>query len=437
VLVPLLKFASHPRSATQSRPRAAATAWRIILALLTAACGEPLLPGAPDADLTLDGPIDGLTGSQVAAHVRGDGEFGRVFSPAMGLGPIFVASSCASCHVGDNRGHPVFNLTRFGRWTNTGFDPLESVGGPQLQNRAVPGHTAEVLPTQANATAEFMAPAVSGLGLLEAVDDATILALADPNDRNGDGISGRPSLVDSTDFIADIIGPGGLQPGNPGRHATLNGKYVGRFGRKARTLNLLHQTVSAYSQDMGVTTDLVPHELLNVQAGTQATDLAPDPEASGAVVDAVVFYLRTLRPPPRRNTQHPDVVAGAQLFTSIGCAACHTPTLRTGRSEVAPLDRVEFHPFTDLLLHDMGAELDDRYTEGDALPAEWRTTPLWGLGLAARAQGGTPFYMHDGRAKTLPDAIRLHGGEGARSRAAFLALTPAQQEQLLAYLRSL
>ncbi len=410
----------------------------VFLALLIGACGEPFLPDAPDETASLDGPIKGLTGTQFASHARGDAEFSRVFTHATGLGPMFVAASCEGCHVGDNRGHPVFNLTRFGRWTATGFDPLESVGGPQLQNRAVSGYIPEVLPAGASAVAQFMAPSVTGLGLLEAVDDAAILALADPDDRDGDGVSGRPALVDSTDFIAEIISLGGLLRNDPsGRHVTINGKYVGRFGRKARTLNLLHQTVFAYSQDMGVTTDLVPRELLNVQTGAQATDLAADPEASGGVVDAVVFYLRTLRPPPRRNEQHPDVVAGAQLFRTAGCVSCHTPTLRTGASELAPLNRVDFHPFTDLLLHDMGPDLDDGYTEGDALPSEWRTTPLWGLGLAERAQGGTPFYMHDGRAKTLRDAIRLHGGEGSRSRAAFNALTAAQQEQLLAYLRSL
>ncbi len=409
----------------------------LLLALL-AGCGDPLLPGAPDDSETLEGPIDGLTGSQSAAHARGDAEFARVFSPTAGLGPIFVAASCASCHVADGRGHPLFNITRFGRQTASGFDPMESVGGPQLQNRAIAGYLAELMPNGASSVARFMAPSVTGLGLLEAVDDATILALADPNDSNGDGISGRPSFVDSSDFIADITSVQALLQGaERTRHVPVNGKYLGRFGKKARTINLLHQTVFAYSQDMGVTTDLVPRELLNVQTGEQATDLAPDPEAGQGIVDAVVFYLRTLRPPPRRNATRADVVEGEKLFAESGCASCHVSTMRTGASEVGPLNQVTFHPFTDLLLHDMGPELDDGYTEGDALPSEWRTAPLWGIGLAEKAQGGTPFYLHDGRAQTLRDAIKFHGGEASRSRSAFDALPSDQQERLLAYLRSL
>jgi len=182
---------------------------------------------------------------------------------------------------------------------------------------------------------------------------------------------------------------------------------------------------------------LIPQELYSGRSGGIVADAIPDPEAAGSVVDAVVFYLRTLRAPPRRRATSADVASGDSLFRRIGCASCHTPTLRTGRSSIAPLDRVEFHPFTDLLLHDMGPELDDGYTEGNATTSEWRTAPLWGVGIAERAQGGTPFYLHDGRAHSLRDAIRFHGGEASRSRAAFNALTPAQQEQLLAYLRSL
>jgi len=132
------------------------------------------------------------------------------------------------------------------------------------------------------------------------------------------------------------------------------------------------------------------------QGGSQVADAIPDPEAAGSVVDAAVFYLRTLRAPPRRNVANGDVVAGERTFGDIGCASCHAPTLRTGRSSLAPLNNVEFHPFTDLLLHDMGAELDDGYTEGNATSAEWRTAPLWGIGIAERAQGGTAFFLHDG-----------------------------------------
>jgi CxxC motif-containing protein (DUF1111 family) len=402
-------------------------------------CTDALLPPAPADTELLAGPIDGLTGQQRLAHAQGDAEFARHFTVPDGLGPLFIAQSCESCHAGDGKGHPLFDITRFGSTAGGAFDPMAAEGGPQLQNRAILGYLAEALPDGVTAVARFTPPAVTGLGLLEAVDDATILALADPDDADGDGISGRASLVDSSDFIADVVDVAAVAQGaEQTRHVPVDGKYLGRFGKKARTINLLHQTVFAYSEDMGLTSDLVPRDLLNRRMGTFGGDEVADPEVASSVVNSVVFYLRTLRPPPRRNATHPDVVAGGQLFAEIGCASCHTPTLRTGRADVGALDGVEFHPFTDLLLHDMGPELNDGgYTEGDALPSEWRTAPLWGLGLAEIAQGGTPFYLHDGRARTLRDAIQYHGGEAAESRATFDALPPDQQERLLAYLRSL
>jgi CxxC motif-containing protein (DUF1111 family) len=401
-------------------------------------CAEPLLPGPRDQNATLDGPIDGLSPGQLGVHAQGDAEFSRVFAPSDGLGPLFVATSCESCHVGDGKGHPLFDITRFGRRTGGEFDPMEDQGGPQLQNRAILGYLAERIPQGATDIARFMAPSVTGLGLLEAVNDATILALADPTDSNGDGVSGRPSLVDSTDFIADLVSVSAVAAAAAQtRHVPQNGKYVGRFGKKARTINLLHQTVFAYSQDMGITTEHVPRDLYNRQVGAQGTDGVADPEVPGSNVDAVVFYLRTLRPPPRRDADATAVRDGAQLFAQIGCASCHTPSLRTGRSDIPQLDGVEFSPFTDLLLHDMGPDLDDGYTEGDAAPSEWRTAPLWGIGLAESTQGGSAHLLHDGRAKSLREAIGFHGGEGARSRGAFDRLSPDMQERLLAYLRSL
>jgi CxxC motif-containing protein (DUF1111 family) len=225
---------------------------------------------------------------------------------------------------------------------------------------------------------------------------------------------------------------------DPGARGTLvEGGYIGRFGKKALTVNLLHQTVGAYHEDMGVTSDLIPEDLFNPAAGVRASDDVPDPEVSSSAVANVVFYLKTLRAPSRRNADDPDVLAGQALFGEIGCAACHIPTLRTGRSEIEVLNEVEFHPYTDLLLHDMGPELDDGYTEGRALTSEWRTPPLWGLGLAADFQGGRPFLMHDGRARSIEEAIELHGGEGDASRALFRALSDEDRARLLAFLESL
>lgn len=408
----------------------------MLVAFVAAGCDGPL-PSAPDETTLLDGPIAGLTGPQLAAFLAGDQEFGRTFSAMDGLGPIFIAASCASCHVGDGKGHPVFNLVRFGRTVGGTFDPMREHGGPQLQHRAILNYVAEVVPDGVTGVSVFTAPSVTGLGLLEAVDDATLFALADPDDSDGDGISGRVQLLEASDFIAELARLDLLLEAEPGRNQPVEGGFVGRFGKKAGTINLLHQTVTAYREDMGLTTDLVPDDPVNPLVGGLAGDDAPDPEVPSNVVNNVVFYLKTLRPPPRRNPDAPDVLAGEALFDQVGCTRCHLSSLTTGASRIVQLHRVTFQPYTDLLLHDMGPELDDGYTEGRAATSEWRTAPLWGLGLAEGSQGGRAFYLHDGRARTLREAIEFHGGEGAASRAAFRALSAADQDRLLAFLRSL
>lgn len=398
-----------------------------------------IYPEGGSEEEELDGSIDGLTVEQMRIHIQGDEEFSRIFTPEEGLGPIFVANSCNGCHPGDAKGHPVFSFIRFGRMVNGIFNPMKEQGGPQLQNRSIPGHYPENLPANATGVATFMAPAVTGLGFLEALDDSTILNLADPGDADGDGISGRVNFIDSTDFLDNIASLGELIDNTQGsRFLSYNGKYIGRFGKKAIAINLLHQTISAYNQDMGLTTDLIPNDLFNVQrSGISSEDNVPDPEISSSVVSNVVFYLKTLRIPPRRNEDATDVLAGEKLFTQIGCAKCHIPTLKTGVASIPQLSQKTFHPYTDLLLHDMGPELDDHYTEGSALTSEWRTPPLWGVGLAERFQGGKPFYLHDGRASSFPETILYHGGEAAQSRSAFMDLTSPQKDQLIKFLKSL
>ncbi|MDZ4746147.1 MAG: di-heme oxidoredictase family protein [bacterium] len=397
----------------------------LALALVLTSC-DVFAPGAPAPDATLVGPMSELTAEQRQAHLRGDEEFGRVFGRFDGLGPIFVSSSCEGCHAGDGKGHPSTFLTRYGRMTPTGFDPLSSLGGPQLQHLAVYGHVGESIPIEATGVSRLMAPSVAGLGFLEAVDDATILALADRLDANGDGISGIPNYSEPPDFVSPLPA-----------HVPLNGKYIGRFGRKAGTIDLLQQVATAYLQDMGVTSDFFMKDLHNMQSGPITGDDAPDPEVSANIVHRVAFYLRTLRAPERRNASDAAVKNGERHFAAVGCASCHVPTLTTGASTLAPLDRREFHPYTDLLLHDMGPELDDGYTEGTATTSEWRTTPLWGLGLSGASQGGTGFFLHDGRAHTLNDAIMLHGGEGAQSRGLYQALSETERRELLLFLESL
>jgi len=411
----------------------------LLLAVLPGIFGCDLLtPGAPAPEEVLDGPIEGLTGSQVRQHLRGDEEFGRRFAVSDGLGPIFVATSCEQCHVGDGKGHPAFNLRRFGRDGPAGFDPMVGSGGPQLQHRAIPGYPVEEIPGDATGVASFTPPAVTGLGFLDAVEDATLIALADPGDADGDGISGRLQLHEPSDLIEAVLALEARGAAVPDARGTrVGGRYIGRFGKKGLTVNPFHQTVGAYHQDMGITSDLLSEDLFHPAAGSRASDQAPDPEVSSAAVADVVFYLKTLRAPARRDLGHPDVLAGEQLFADVGCTGCHLPTLRTGRSEIAVLDRVDFHPYTDLLLHDMGPLLDDGYTEGWAATFEWRTPPLWGIGLQEAFQGGVAFYLHDGRAASLEEAIDLHGGEAAPARDGFRALSAEDQERLIRFLRSL
>ena len=414
-----------------------ARSFLVVSTLALAAC-DALLPGAPAAHDELAGTVPDLTGPQLAMHFRGDAEFARVFAAEDGLGPVFVATSCESCHVGDGKGHPLFNITRFGRDTIGPFDPMRAFGGPQLQDRAVLGYIAERLPSAANGIAQFTAPAVTGLGYLEAVDDTTLLKLEDPTDTNFDGVSGRVQLVDSTDLLARVVSLEAIAAdGPPSRGTLVGGRYIGRFGKKALSVNLLQQVVTAYHQDMGITSDLIPDEIFNPAVGPFTGDASPEPEVSAAVVNAVTFYIKTLKVPPRRNVNDPDVVAGQALFDNGPCAVCHLPELTTGASPIAALDRVTFRPYTDLLLHDMGPDLDDGYTEGRATSGEWRTAPLWGLGLAVKAQGGMLHLLHDGRANSISAAVQYHGGEAGPSRSWYNGLSQTQRAQVVAYLLSL
>jgi CxxC motif-containing protein (DUF1111 family) len=378
---------------------------------------EKFLPAAPADDELLDGPVEGLTHEQNAVFLKGDIAFNDdVFTPQTGLGPLFVATSCGSCHAGDGKGHPFTTLTRFGQ-TGAGGNQFLNQGGPQLQHRAIPGFQPEQIPAGATFS-KFMPPANTGLGFLEAVTDATILALADENDLNTDGISGRPNWINKPSYVN--IRPGSVQQ---------NGKYIGRFGKKAAVFDLLQQTAGAYNQDIGITSGFEPFDTY--------TGLEIDPEVSAQTINDVVFYLQTLKSPIQRSQNNPDVQSGKQVFINTGCAKCHTPQLQTGNSPIAALNSKIFFPYTDLLLHDMGTGLDDGYTEGSAATAEWRTPPLWGLGLSKNSQGGQYFLLHDGRAKTIEEAILLHGGEAAQSKNNFLQLTAEQKAQLLKFLESL
>ncbi len=388
----------------------------ILLITAVAACNK-ILPGLPADDSILDGPIEGLTGEQNAIFLRGDIAFNdEVFTSTTGLGPVFVATSCGSCHAGDGKGHPFTTLTRFGQSDTLGNKFLH-LGGPQLQNRAIPGYQTEQIPAGATFS-KFTPPANTGLGLLEAVSDATLLALSDPNDINADGISGRPNWINIPPYC--LIRPGTIE---------RNGKYIGRFGKKAAVYDLLQQTVNAYNQDMGVNSTYEHYSTYDA--------LDVDPEISNQTALDVVFYLKTLKAPIQRNQNDADVISGKQLFLNISCGKCHTTQLQTGPSSIEALSNKTFFPYTDLLLHDMGAGLNDGYTEGTALTAEWRTPPLWGLGLSKNSQGGQYFLLHDGRAVTIEQAIILHGGEAEQSKNNFQQLNAADKTKLIKFLESL
>ena len=391
------------------------------LAASAAAFGcDALLTGAPDPADLFDAPIDRLTPAELAAFAKGDEEFGRAFTPADGLGPIFNNRACAACHSGDGRGRRENVLVRFSR----GLDPVRELGGPQIQDRALPGAQTETLPAGVDVS-ERLPPPVFGVGLIEAIPDSMILARTDSLDADGDGISGRPSWVLAPDFVP-VTEPGGGA-----------GPHLGRFSRKAQVSSLLQQVVEAYHQDMGVTTDFLPTENVNPLAGpgAEAADRAPDPELPAANVAAVVNYLRMLAPPaPGADT--PRRRRGRVLFDSLRCSACHVPELRTGPSRIAALADRPVPLYSDLLLHDMGDGLADNRADGGASGREFRTTPLWGLRLIRPFLNGDAFLLHDGRASSVEEAILQHGGEAQRARDGFAALPAEDRAALLDFVES-
>lgn len=392
---------------------------------LMLAC-EKMLPPAPADEDVLAGTIPGLSPQQEREHLIGDAAFGEIFSPEQGLGPVFVQTSCSNCHVGNGKGHPSTMVNRFAKTENGQVDYLLNQGGPQLQERAIPGYAPEAFPSQANLFTKRLAPAVMGLGYIAALSDASILANADSSDVDGDGISGRVNYVTPTDFFTPQT-----------IHIANSGKYIGRFGKKAEKVTIQDQVVFALKQDIGITSDFDMQDLYNAQSGINTGDHVPDPEVSSSFVQSLVFYMRTLKAPSRRNTDDVDVVAGQNLFEQIGCISCHKSTFVTAESDISALSNQTFHPYSDFLLHDMGQLLDDNFPEGSANSYEWRTPPLWGIGLAKDSQGGNMFLLHDGRASTFENVIGYHGGEAASRRSAFYALSEQQKGQLIKFLESL
>ncbi|PYP11813.1 MAG: hypothetical protein DMD59_01835 [Gemmatimonadetes bacterium] len=359
-----------------------------------------------------------LTTAQRRQFEVGRAMFQTEFTPETGLGPLFNAVSCASCHeqpvVGgggsiEEGGEDVeLHATAFHGGT-TQCDDLAAVGGQVIQKQLTPafsaytGLTAEPIPAAATDSGHRTTPDLFGFGLLDAVPDAEILARADPLDRNGDGISGRPNR-------------------------TADGR-LGRFGRKAQAATLREFNADAFVMEMGVTNPLNQTEqTIGGLPLPPGIDPLPEPEISLAQLDAVDAFVRFLAPPPRALLGLLGA-RGAFVFSRIGCASCHTPVLVTGPNPVRALRFKAVPAFTDLLLHDMGPDLAD-ICLGQAQPAEFRTEPLMGLRFATT-------FLHDGRAATISQAIDLHDGEGLAARNRFVRLTAFERAALLKFLGSL
>jgi CxxC motif-containing protein (DUF1111 family) len=262
-----------------------------------------------------------------------------------------------------------------------------------------------------------VAPQVIGLGLLEAVPEAAIVARADPDDADRDGISGRAHYVTSR------------------RHGRL---VLGRFGWKATRPSLEEQIAAAFVHDIGITSSLFRDESISAsQRAALSFASGGDPELADHKLERITFYCQSLAVPAQRRVEAAEVRRGRYLFGAVGCDSCHTPELTTGDgAAVAALRNQVFRPYTDLLLHDMGAALADGKRDGDASPREWRTPPLWGIGLIEVVSGHTR-YLHDGRARNLAEAVLWHAGESQRARDAFRELDGDDRRALVAFLESL
>ena len=384
-------------------------------ALTGTALGDSTGRGALRADLTsetaIGAPLPFLSFEQRLAFDRGSGVFLRVFTPATGLGPLFNGSSCAECHeapvVGGAGDEVETHATAF---HGLGVcDELTAQGGPVVQDSVTPalrvarGIDKEPAPAGATAVGRRTSNSILGLGLLDAVPDWEILALADPNDRNYDGISGRVNRA------AD------------GR--------IGRFGRKAQVSSLGAFVATAFVEEMGITSPAEPAERSiggePIPAGVDAT---PDPELPQDDLTAAQTFVQLLAP-PRPEPLTFGAVAGSLVFAKLGCSSCHVPALLTGYNRVSALSFKAVYAYTDLLLHDMGPELAD-ICLAQASPSEFRTAPLMGLRFREA-------FLHDGRAKTIEESILLHGGEGGRSRDRFAGLAPLERWALLKYLSGL
>ena len=407
-------------------------------------------------------PLANLDQASVEKHFIADGVFGQQFVSAPadqfgGIGPLFNQNSCEGCHVRNGRGivpqydgDPatglLLRLSVPGQGLYGSVIPAPGFGG-QLQHKAIFNSVAEgkLSKTELTSLVTYLdgesvtltrpvysiidpyiplppdllisprlAPPVHGLGLIEAIPEEDILALADEHDLDGDGISGRPNMVWNV-----------LQ-----QQVTL-----GRFGWKAENPTAGQQAADAAHNDMGLTSYYFPVEHCEDQANC-TEGLQAGHDVDDETTDLFAFYFQTVAVPAQREYNDPDVKRGRQLFEDLQCASCHTPKHVTGSHPISSLAYQTIYPYTDLLLHDMGEDLSDHRPTYQAEGHEWRTPPLWGIGLTQVVNPKATF-LHDGRAETLEEAILWHGGEAEASREQFKALTKEERIDLISFLEAL
>lgn len=375
-----------------------------------------------------------------------------------GLGALFNAKSCSSCHFLDGKGEPGFEkgqssalLFRFSIPLESGEMAAEPNYGNQFNHLAVLGvkEEGDVLIEYEEIEGQYpdgstyslrnpsysfnnlnygdlhenlmvsprIAPHIIGLGLIEAIEEEDILALADPQDQNDDGISGRANYV---------------------RNIATESSELGRFGWKANEPNVKQQVAAAFQGDMGLNSSLFPAENETaLQASFIKVENGGAPEVSDDILERVTLYSQVLAVPKRRNANDKKVLLGQKLFFEIGCNSCHQPNFVTGNHASLPeFSNQEIYPFSDFLLHDMGQKLADERPDGQASGREWRTPPLWGIGLVKTVNGHTTL-LHDGRARNVEEAILWHGGEAQNSRNQFKALSKIERDNLISFVNSL
>jgi CxxC motif-containing protein (DUF1111 family) len=386
-------------------------------------------------------PLPNLSSFELDLYNRGIFPFDLSWSPNFGLGPVFTQTGCRGCHSTPVAGgFSTTKSTSFGKLNSDGsFNPLINEGGPLLQSKSVAPLISngacvlagEVVPADATIVSKRVVPALFGSGLIDAIPDATILGNA-ANQAN--------------DPLAQSLGIHGVANMTPDFNGVLR---PGRFGRKAQRPTLLQQVADAFQQDVGITNPLNPNEDLPqgqpVPPNCQVLRIQPNDAQGNEVVD--IFQVLEFMAPVAPQPPTEQSLAGQTVFSSIGCALCHTPSLQTGSGVIVPLtlttsgtvatsetsaalSNQTANLYSDLLLHDMGPGLADGMVQGQATGSQWRTTPLWGLGQRT-------VFLHDGRTNNLDTAIRAHGGEAAGVVSNYVGLSADEKANLLAFLKSL